>query len=109
MSDPTPLQMIYDKLNNIEGKVDAIVKCNTQIKVRQETHTNEIANICANIRKQCSDFDEHRKDKELHFNPYHSEGLLEKISRKKGELGVAATGGGLLGLLFMLIEKLISG
>ena len=106
MSDePSVLGMINKNLDTISGDVKDIKQEMKNGAVKMENHEGRLKNVEKDTKELKGNFRTHVTNKEKHYNPHYSESFGQKVRRKKGEIGVASAGGGLIGLLIFLIEK----
>lgn len=107
MPDPTPLEMIYDKLKSLEEgvnrKLDQVISCQIDLKLQDEIIKSKVSHLELHQLHIAEDLEQHKSDMEKHYNPYYSETVAQKLWRKKPEI---ATGGG-LGALIVLVLKFV--
>lgn len=103
MPDPTPLEMIYEKLKTLEEKMDKVITCQIDLKIQDEVLKAKLSSLELQQIQVQSDLDIHKKDMEKHYNPFYSETLKQRIWRKKAEITL---GGGLGALIVGLIQFL---
>ena len=96
MTDPTPLEMIYNSLERMEQKQDIINQCMVNIKLdgQQREGRLKAVELDGEITKQI--ILKHLENKEKHFNPYFNETYTEKMKRKKAEIGTSVTIGSVI-------------
>lgn len=109
--DPTVMELIYERVKEIDEKLDRACSKQTELMVVDEQLKAKIAAVeiqnlknaedVINLRKK---IDEHERSMEKHYNPYYNETITQKLWRKKPEI---AAGGG-VGLLLYLIVQAIS-
>lgn len=104
MPDPTPLEMIYDKMKSIDEKLDKVITCQIDLKVQDEIIKAKVSAIELSHLKLQSDLDQHKADVKTHYNPYYDETLRQKLWRKKPEI---AAGGGLGAVIVAFVTWLI--
>lgn len=98
MPQVTKLDMIYDAVLELRDGQKEIKKCVTGNKVK-------IAKLETVQKELVKDFDEHRKDPALHYNPYYNETLPDKLKRKKGEVGaITGLSSIIAGVILFLLE-----
>jgi len=106
MADPTPLQMINDNLKEIKTDVKEIKEDMKNGAVKMENHEQRIRQVEKKGKVTERIIIEHVKNKKKHHMPHYSETFRQRVGRKKGEIAVGASGGGLIGAIIILILKL---
>lgn len=97
-------QVLLPELKEIKKEQKAQGKCLTDIKVNMEKGKGRMELIERDIQDLKEDCDEHKSDKSIHYNPYYSESLGEKLKRKKEEVIITAGSGGVIGTLLVIFK-----
>lgn len=105
MGEPTVLGMINENLGEIKEDIKEIKGDLKNGAVKLENHEQRMLSVEKKATLNENVTLKHIENKEKHYNPYHSESFGQKVRRKKGEIGIASAGGGLIGLLIFLIDK----
>lgn len=94
MSEPTVLSMINTNLGDISTDVKEIKRDMKSGAVKMENHEVRLGTV-----------EKHIDDPKIHYNPYYSESIPQKLWRKKPEI---AAGGGLGTVIVGIIIALLS-
>ncbi|MHA1805950.1 MAG: hypothetical protein ACTSX2_00075 [Candidatus Thorarchaeota archaeon] len=105
MADPTVLELINNRLNEIAIDVKDIKNCQINLKITDEQLKATTARNELKIAEMQEAFLNHVGDERRHFNPYYNETYFQKIRRKKAEVGTSVSIGTILATVLIALLK----